>query len=91
MTEPLLISAGSRVRCKAEPGDEGPRVGWVGTVLEVEREDGLFIVTIAWDAMRGNRAERRRGEVPLHFWAFQDDRLAADHLEIVTVGMSGNA
>ena len=91
MSEPLMVSAGSRVRCRAAPGDEGPRVGWLGTVVHVDHEDGLLIIDIAWDALRGNRAQRRRGEVPLHTWAFQDQGLAAEHLEIVAEGLGGNA
>jgi hypothetical protein len=74
-----------------EPSSEGPRIGWLGTVLNVERVEGLFVVTIVWDALRGNRAQRRRGEGPVHLWAFQDQGLAAEHLEIVTVGANGNA
>ena len=91
MSEPLLISSGSRVRCRAEPGNKGPRCGWVGTVLDVDREECLFIVTIAWDALRGNRAQRREGGVLLHSWAFQDEQLAAEYLEVIAVGVSGNA
>jgi hypothetical protein len=91
MSGPLLISAGSRVRCIAEPGEDGPEVGWVGTVTNVDREEGLFLVTIAWDALRGNRAERRKHGIPLHCWGFQDAVLAAEYLEVVTVGDSGNA
>jgi hypothetical protein len=87
----LLVSCGSRVRCIAEPGGEGPRVGWLGTVLDVERAEGLFLVTISWDAVRGNRAQRRRGESPLHLWAFEDAGLAGSHLEVVMLGAIGNA
>jgi len=90
MREPLLISPGSRVRCLAESGDQGPRAGWLGTVLGVDREEGLFIVTIAWDALRGNRAARRQRRVLLHSWAFQDKQLAADYLEVATAEESGN-
>jgi len=91
MSEPLLISAGSRVRCICEPGEDGPGMGWVGTVVGVDREDGLFLVTITWDALRGNRAERRKYGIPVHCWGFQDAVLAAEYLEVVTVGDCGNA
>ncbi|HYL89759.1 MAG TPA: hypothetical protein VEU32_13450 [Burkholderiales bacterium] len=91
MSESLMVYTGARVRCRIAPGDEGPSVGWLGTVFAVDREEGLFVVTIAWDAVRGNRAERRAGLTPLHFWGFQDETLAANYLQVITVGASGNA
>ena len=90
MREPRLISSGARVRCRAESGAQGPRAGWLGTVLEVDCENGSLLVTIAWDALRGNRAKQRQRRIPLHLWAFQDEQLAADYLEVVSVELSGN-
>ena len=91
MIRPLFLSVGARVRCIGEPGDPGPRLGWLGTVAEVSTQGSVFMVAIAWDAVRGNRAQRRRGETPVHFWAFEDHEVAAKHLEVVDQGMRENA
>lgn len=90
MAELECIAPGERVRCLAEDLNEGPRYGWVGTVLKVEREHGLFVVSIAWDALRGNRAERRKNGVPIHVWGFQSAELAAEFLEVVAIGFHEN-
>lgn len=87
MGEPQWIIPGVRVRCLTRDfneGREGPGYGWVGEVVDVEAGEGLFVVYITWDALRGNRAARRKGGIPLHVWAFDSERLAVDYLEVLT-------
>jgi hypothetical protein len=52
-------------------------------VASVELDEGLFIVEIVWDALRGNRATRRKGRAQVHMWAFESEQLALEYLEVV--------
>jgi len=71
------------VRCLECGFEPGPQPGWLGSVFEADHEDELFVVVIGWDALLGNRAERRRGGVPLHIWAFDSEELANRFLEVI--------
>jgi len=84
MAEGHSITAGGRVRCLARDLEQGPQYGWLGTVVEVQHDEGLFIVGIVWDELRASRAARRRqGGVPLHMWAFESEQLAIEFLEVL--------
>ena len=84
MTE-RLITPGARVRCLEKHFEVGmgPQWGWVGTVIDLDDENGLFIAYIAWDALHGNGRDRRKHKIPLHVWAFESERLAKEFLEVV--------
>ena len=91
MNKGINIAPGVRVRCRRAEFEPGPRVGWVGTVVDAELEDELFVVVIAWDELLAGRAARRQGDLPVHVWAFDSEKLAGEFLEVVSVGSSANA